>query len=199
MTSYVEQPHSSLTQGTSARYIPSAPKQNRLALLSALKQAHSELLEPPEIVKNDPERMKRWKGRVRRQVDWDGVEDEEGYKREVEEKKRKEVEGGGGEKGIMGGKKTRRVRKKDVFIQRKKQGGADEVVDESDDEEEQEEKHEAGPDENVKQTEESKDDEEFPFITIGLIGQPNVGKSSLLNALLGRKVVRASRTPGKTK
>lgn len=30
-------------------------------------------------------------------------------------------------------------------------------------------------------------------------GQPNVGKSSLLNALLGRKVVRASRTPGKTK
>lgn len=27
----------------------------------------------------------------------------------------------------------------------------------------------------------------------------SVGKSSLLNALLGRKVVRASRTPGKTK
>lgn len=30
-------------------------------------------------------------------------------------------------------------------------------------------------------------------------GQPNVGKSSLMNALLGRKAVRASRTPGKTK
>lgn len=27
----------------------------------------------------------------------------------------------------------------------------------------------------------------------------SVGKSSLLNALLGKKVVRASRTPGKTK
>ena len=45
-------------------------------------------------------------------------------------------------------------------------------------------------------TEGQNDDSLF---TIGFIGQPNVGKSSLINSIFGRKVVSASRTPGHTK
>ncbi|XP_027195761.2 nucleostemin 4 [Dermatophagoides pteronyssinus] len=37
------------------------------------------------------------------------------------------------------------------------------------------------------------------IVTIGCVGHPNVGKSSLMNALYGKKVVSVSRTPGHTK
>ncbi|KAI8378996.1 hypothetical protein BD560DRAFT_389221 [Blakeslea trispora] len=37
------------------------------------------------------------------------------------------------------------------------------------------------------------------YITIGLVGHPNVGKSSLINSIMKRSVVSASRTPGHTK
>lgn len=39
----------------------------------------------------------------------------------------------------------------------------------------------------------------IPKVTIGLIGHPNVGKSSVLNALAGKKIVSVSHTPGHTK
>lgn len=38
-----------------------------------------------------------------------------------------------------------------------------------------------------------------PLVTIGLVGYPNVGKSSTINALLIEKKVSVSATPGKTK
>ncbi|CAO0802428.1 unnamed protein product [Mucor circinelloides] len=37
------------------------------------------------------------------------------------------------------------------------------------------------------------------YITLGLVGHPNVGKSSLINSIMQRTVVSASRTPGHTK
>lgn len=36
-------------------------------------------------------------------------------------------------------------------------------------------------------------------VTLGFVGHPNVGKTSLLNAIVGRKVASVSRTPGHTK
>ncbi|KAI8147674.1 hypothetical protein BJV82DRAFT_596474 [Fennellomyces sp. T-0311] len=43
------------------------------------------------------------------------------------------------------------------------------------------------------------EDGEEPKIVIGLVGYPNVGKSSTINALIGEKRVSVSSTPGKTK
>eukprot|EP00468_Gymnochlora_sp_CCMP2014_P014053 CAMPEP_0167770806 /NCGR_PEP_ID=MMETSP0110_2-20121227/18141_1 /TAXON_ID=629695 /ORGANISM="Gymnochlora sp., Strain CCMP2014" /LENGTH=715 /DNA_ID=CAMNT_0007660059 /DNA_START=186 /DNA_END=2333 /DNA_ORIENTATION=- len=41
--------------------------------------------------------------------------------------------------------------------------------------------------------------EKNPMVTVGMIGYPNVGKSSTVNVLMGEKRVSVSATPGKTK
>ena len=46
---------------------------------------------------------------------------------------------------------------------------------------------------------EPKSNEQQAYVTIGLIGQPNAGKSSLINGILQSKKVSVSRTPGHTK
>ena len=42
-------------------------------------------------------------------------------------------------------------------------------------------------------------DNEESYLTLGTLGHPNVGKSSLINSLLGKKRVSVSKTPGHTK
>lgn len=41
--------------------------------------------------------------------------------------------------------------------------------------------------------------DETLHLTLGMVGHPNVGKSSLINSLVGRRVVSVSKTPGHTK
>ena len=54
-------------------YEPYLPSVFRQTLVEALKEAHRELLEPPEQIKNNPEQAKNWKSSVKREVDWKAV------------------------------------------------------------------------------------------------------------------------------
>ncbi|KYQ96922.1 guanine nucleotide binding protein 1 [Tieghemostelium lacteum] len=76
--------------------------------------------------------------------------------------------------------------------------------DDNENEEDEDEDEDIEDDEDNEDEQDHKQDEEEAFkndnmITIGMVGHPNVGKSSLINGLIGRKVVSTSRTPGHTK
>ena len=80
--------------------------------------------------------------------------------------------------------------------------------DDEDDEDEEDEEENEDSEENEEAEEDDEVEEEeatniveddSSYVTIGLIGHPNVGKSSLINGLKGSKVVSTSRTPGHTK
>ncbi|KAG1828094.1 P-loop containing nucleoside triphosphate hydrolase protein [Suillus variegatus] len=132
----------------------------RERLVSAMRQVHEEMLIPPERVRSDEAKLKRWNPPVKREIDWNGLLHAHG-------KKVGSVVGGA---AMPKGK------------------GKEDIADDA-----QELEQEASDSEGQLEWQEPE------FLTVGLIGQPNVGKSSLLNALFGIHKVRASRTPGKTK
>eukprot|EP01133_Synstelium_polycarpum_P015303 gene15303-18123_t len=53
--------------------------------------------------------------------------------------------------------------------------------------------------EDVESEEEPESSNLDSILIVGTVGHPNVGKSSLINGLMGKKVVSTSRTPGHTK
>ena len=81
------------------------------------------------------------------------------------------------------------------------EGEEDDEDEEDEEENEDSEENEEAEEDDVVEEEEATNivEDDSSYVTIGLIGHPNVGKSSLINGLKGSKVVSTSRTPGHTK
>jgi len=70
--SYVEKASTGDHQGRK-QYEPHIPDHFRATLIDKIREVHTELLQPPERIANNPERLKSWVPPVKREVDWDGV------------------------------------------------------------------------------------------------------------------------------
>jgi hypothetical protein len=70
--SYIEKEEGPDHQGHK-QHDPNIPEHFREKLVQAIKEVHSELLEPPQKVKNNPNWLKDWIPMVKRNIDWEGV------------------------------------------------------------------------------------------------------------------------------
>jgi len=70
--SYIEKEEGTDKQGHK-QYEPNIPEHFKAKLVQTIKEVHSELLEPPQNVKNNSNRVKPWIPPVKRDIDWEGV------------------------------------------------------------------------------------------------------------------------------
>ncbi len=75
--SFAERDVSAVHQGR-MRHDPHLPDAFRHRFVQTLQEVHAELLEPPEEVKTNPNRLKNWRPRIKTDIDWDAVHNARG-------------------------------------------------------------------------------------------------------------------------
>jgi hypothetical protein len=70
--SYVEKEARSGHQGR-RQYEPHLPQGFRERLVDAVREVHAEMLQPPEKIRGNEDRMKRWKPPVKQDINWEAV------------------------------------------------------------------------------------------------------------------------------